>query len=439
MSTPAQAAAPVDDPAAALRSRRAYKAALVGSTIEYYDLLMYGTAASIVFAPVFFKDLPPAVGTVAALGTLAVGYLARPLGAVLYGHYGDKFGRRSALLATLVPMGIATFLIGCLPTPAVIGVWAPILLVVLRLVQGISVGGEWGGSVLVSVEHAPQAKRGLFGSATSVGASVGFLLSFVVWLAVKATMPDDAFLTWGWRIPFLATIALLGVGIYIRLRVEETPVMVKHLEETHGKRSMPIVEVFRNDWRRVLLGIGLIIGPQASQGILTTYAISYATSIGVNANVMLAALISFSAVNIVTIPLWARLSDRFGRKVVFAPAVGGMIVTTLLFFPTINTQSVVLIFVLYSFNFMVLHAAVQGMLAPVLSELFPTSVRYSGTSITFQTTSAIIGLGPVAAASIVAAGGSALWIGVMLSVLCIVSFTCIVRSKESRKLDLTTI
>lgn len=430
---------PVEDGEVARRQRRAYAAGLIGTTIEYYDFILYGTAASVVLGPIFFTGSSPAVGVVAAFGTLAVGYVARPFGAVVFGHFGDRVGRKSVLLVTLILMGLSTLLIGLLPPTAAIGSAAPILLVVLRLIQGIAVGGEWAGSVLVTVEHAGERNRGFLGSATSVGASVGFLLSFLAFTAVSVTLTKEQLLSWGWRLPFLATVVLVAAGLFIRLRLEETPVMKQHLDEELTQRRLPIVETLRDHWRSFLLAVGLWTGPFVTQAVATSYAISYAPTVGVSTNVLLAANISLSAVQIVSIPFFARLSDRYGRKAVYVPAVATMIVTAMLIFPAINSGSTALILTVYSFHFMVLHAAALGALAPILSELFPTRVRYTGVSISFQLTGTLGGLGPLLAASVVAAGVQALWFGVFLGLLCVISLVCVLRIRETRTVDLNSI
>ncbi|TDP37805.1 MFS transporter [Nocardia ignorata] len=268
---------PTDDEPAR-RRRRVYAASAIGSAIEYYDFLIYATAASLVFGPVFFAGASPAVGVIASFGTLAVGYLARPLGGIVFGYFGDRVGRKSTLIWTLTLMGLATAAIGLVPTPDRIGVLAPCLLVLFRVVQGVAVGGEWAGAVLMSVEHAKSESRGLFGSATQTGSAVGLLLSFAAYAALGG-LSEEQFLSWGWRLPFLATLVLLGIGMYVRLAVVESPVMAAQRQSaTTGSGPAPLVALLRERPMRVLLGIGVYAGPFMAYATATSFLVTYATT-----------------------------------------------------------------------------------------------------------------------------------------------------------------
>jgi MHS family shikimate/dehydroshikimate transporter-like MFS transporter len=289
-------------------------ASFIGTTIEWYDFFLYGTAAALVFGDLFFPEAEPLVGTLLAFSTYAVGFVARPIGGVVFGHYGDRIGRKSMLVLSLLIMGIATFLIGVLPTYASIGVIAPMLLVVLRFAQGIGVGGEWGGAVLMSVEHAPQGRRGFFGSWPQMGVPAGLLLSTAVFAFVQAVTSEAAFMSWGWRVPFLASIVLVGVGLFIRLKLMESPAF-ERVKETKTEAPRPIVDVVRKYPREVLVAMGMRVAENGCFYILTVFVLSYGEEeLGLGKSTMLTGVIIAAAIGLFTVPLWGALSDRIGRK-----------------------------------------------------------------------------------------------------------------------------
>lgn len=293
--------------------RKVVFASLIGTTIEWYDFFVYGTAAALVFNKLFFPNVDPVIGTLAAFATFGVGFIARPLGGVVFGHYGDKIGRKSMLVITLLIMGIATTLIGLLPSFATIGIWAPILLVVLRFLQGLAVGGEWGGAVLMAVEYSPEDKRGFYGSWPQMGSPIALFLSTVIFSAF-ATLPDEQFLSWGWRVLFLVSIVLVGVGLYIRLRIFETPAFSEVKESGTGAR-LPIVDVLKNDLRKVLIAAGIVFVTIGGFYVVVTFSLSYGTeTLGISRGVMLTGVIIAAISELITIPIFASLSDRIGRR-----------------------------------------------------------------------------------------------------------------------------
>src|SRR3954463_15137300 len=256
--------------------RQVLGASFIGTTIEWYDFFLYGTAATLVFGQLFFPTGDPLISTLSALGTFAVGFVARPLGGIIFGHYGDKLGRKAVLVLTLTMMGAATFLIGCLPTYESIGVLAPILLVVLRIIQGLGVGGEWGGAALMAVEYAPENRRGFFGSWPQMGVPAGLLLANGVFFGMASLLTEEQFFDWGWRIPFLLSIVLVGVGLFIRLRLLETPAF-SEVQESHTEAQMPIMDVLRNYPKNVLLAIGARVASDGSFYVFTIFILDYAT------------------------------------------------------------------------------------------------------------------------------------------------------------------
>ena len=304
-------------------------ASFAGTTIEWYDFFLYGTAAALVFNKVFFPTFAPLAGTLAAYGTYAVGFVARPLGGVVIGHFGDRIGRKSMLVLTLVMMGAATFLIGLLPTFNQIGLWAAVALVALRIVQGFGVGGEWGGAVLMAVEHAPPGSRGFYGSWPQIGVPAGLLLATGAFSLVSL-LPQDQFLSWGWRVPFLLSIVLVGVGLFIRLRILETPAFAR-MKETGREARMPILEVLRHYPKQVLLAMGARVAENGSFYIYSVFSLTYATQyVGINRSVVLNAILLASACDAVAIPLYGALSDRIGRRPVY---LFGATMTAVLAFP----------------------------------------------------------------------------------------------------------
>ena len=353
-------------------------------------LFLYGTAAALVFNKLFFPTFDPLMGTLASFATYTVGFVARPIGGIVIGHYGDRIGRRSMLVLTLLIMGIATFLIGCLPTYEQIGPWAAFLLVALRIAQGFGVGGEWGGAVLMAVEHAPPRQRGFYGSWPQMGVPAGLLLSTAVFATV-AKLPQEDFLAWGWRIPFLLSIVLVAVSLLIRLRILETPAFTR-MKQTRVDAHLPIVEVLHRHWRQVLLAIGARLGENGSFYIYSVFSLVYATQYGgIDRGAMLNGILLASGGQFFAIPFFGWLSDRVGRRPVY---LGGAVMTALFaypFFRLLDTGSTPLTYLALFIALSVAHAAMYAPQAAFLAELFGTRVRYSGASLGSQLASVVGG------------------------------------------------
>ncbi len=414
--------------------RRAVASSYLGSVIEYYDFLLYATASAVVFNQVFFSSLDPLVGTVASFGTLATGYLARPLGGALFGHYGDRLGRKRMLILTMGLMGVASVLIGLLPTYGQVGALAPVLLIVLRIAQGVAVGGEWGGAVLMSAEHAT-TRRGLWASFTNAGAPSGMVLSTLVLALAAAVTGEEQFLIWGWRIPFLLSAVLLAVGLFVRARVEETPVFTA---AAAGHERPPLVEVLTRHPRTLLLSVGVGFGAFVAQGTLTVFVISYAVQAGFPRPVVLNALTVSSVVAVFGIIGFSALSDRLGRRPVVLTGAIAMAVWAFLIFPLIGSGSTALLVLAVVVGQGVVHASMYGPLAALYSELFPTRSRYTGASLGYQIAGIGAGLAPVVFASVLTGSASALPVSTIIAACCLVSVGCILALGETSKTDLTS-
>ena len=369
--------------------RRVIFASFVGTTIEWYDFFLYGTAAALVFNRLFFPTLNPLAGTLSAYGTFAVGFVARPLGGAVFGHYGDRIGRKAMLVWSLVVMGLASALIGLLPGYDTIGIWAPAILVVLRFFQGFGVGGEWGGAVLLAVEHSGAERRGYHGSWPQMGVPAGLLLSTGLFSAFSAILPNDAFLAWGWRVPFLLSVVLVGIGLFVRLRVLESPAFAAVRDQGRESRS-PLLDVLRKHRRRVLIGAGMRFAQNVLFYVYTVFVLSYGVkSLGYSRGAVLAGVIASAVVGLVSIPFWSHLSDRVGRRPVYLAGAILSLLTAVPFFwlfergPGWVPAAIVLA--------MVGHDMMYGPMAAYFSELFPTAVRYSGSSLVYQFTSVFSG------------------------------------------------
>jgi MFS transporter, MHS family, shikimate and dehydroshikimate transport protein len=370
-----------------------------------------------------------------SFSTFAVGFAVRPLGGVIFGHYGDKIGRKAMLVTTLLIMGVATFLVGCLPTFDQVGVWAPILLVALRLVQGLGLGGEWGGAVLMAVEHSPDDQRGLNGSWPQMGVPAGLVLGTGVFAAVSA-ISGNAFEVWGWRLPFLLSIVLIGVGLFIRLSIYESPAFSR-VRESGTEARMPIVDVLRTYPRNVLLGVGSRIGIDAAFYILAVYSLTHiSTNLGLSQNIGLLAVSIAALIEIFTIPAFASLSDRVGRKPVLIAGAALLGVWPFPFFALLNTESTLLIILALVVGLAVAHAAVYGVQGSFYAELFGTRVRYSGASFSYQISGIFGGaLAPLIATSLYPTGGTAL-IAVYVAAVCALSILCYALAQETYRKDI---
>ncbi|MDQ4063251.1 MAG: MHS family MFS transporter [Actinomycetota bacterium] len=373
----------------------------IGTTIEWYDFFLYGTAAALVFNQLFFPSYEPLAGTLLAFGTYAVGFAARPLGGIVFGHYGDKIGRKNMLVLALLIMGVATFVMGLLPTYESIGVLAPILLVTLRFVQGIGVGGEWGGAVLMAVEHSPRGKRGYYGSWPQMGVPAGLLLANLVFFASSSYIPEEQFLAWGWRIPFLVSIVLVGVGLFIRLRLLETPAF-QQVQESQTEAPMPIIDVLRTYPKNVLLAMGMRIAENGTFYVLTVFVLTYvAGQLGMDQNTGLIGVLIAATIGLFTIPLFGALSDRIGRRRVYLIGAVFSLIFAFPFFWMMNTGSPVLIWLAIVLGVNIGHDAMYGPQAAFFSELFGTRVRYSGASLGYQLASVLAGgLSPLIATAL---------------------------------------
>lgn len=426
----------VTNPAVTTRStvqlRRAVASSFIGSVIEYYDFLLYATAAAVVFGKVFFAALDPLTATVASFGTFAAGYLARPLGGILFGHFGDRIGRKKMLVTTMTLMGVASFLIGALPTYGQIGIWAPVALVTLRVLQGVAVGGEWGGAVLMSAEHAT-SRRGLWASFTNAGAPCGMVLSTVVLTVTAAASGERAFLAWGWRVPFLLSILLLGIGLFIRLKVEETPVFAA----AERSARVPLFDVLRNHPRNLLLAVGVGLAAFVAQGTLTTFLIAYGVEVGYSRQTVLSGLTLSSVLAVAGIIGYSALSDRLGRRPVVLAGAVAMAAFSFLLFPLVDSGNVVLLVVTLVLGQAVIQPAMYGPLAALCTELFSTRSRYTGASLGYQLSGLGAGLAPVLFASILAGGGSTMTISLIISGFCLLTVVCVVLLAETSGNSLT--
>jgi MFS transporter, MHS family, shikimate and dehydroshikimate transport protein len=417
--------------------RKVSLASFIGTTIEWYDYFLYGTAAALVFNQLFFPNVDPLIGTLTAFATFAVGFVARPLGGAIFGHYGDRIGRKAMLVLTLLIMGIATFLIGLLPTYETIGVWAPILLVVLRLLQGFGVGGEWGGAVLLAVEHSPGGRRGFYGSWPQMGVPAGLLLSTGVF-TVFSSLPNEQFLAWGWRVPFLLSILLVAVGLYIRLAILETPAF-RQVQETQTEARMPIMDVLRTNLKGVLLVIGMRIAENGSFFIFSVFVLSYATEqLGLARSLVLAGVMIAATIQLFAVPVWGALSDKIGRRPVY---LFGAAFTLLFAFPSfwlINTQATILVWLAIVLALAVGHAAMYGPQAAFLPELFGTRVRYSGIAFSRELASVVAGaLSPFIATALLAWAGSYWPVAVYLAAMALITIVAVYLAPETFQSDIT--
>jgi metabolite-proton symporter len=389
--------------------RRVVGASLIGTTIEWYDFFLYGSAAALVFNRLFFPEYDPLVGTMLAFATYALGFVARPIGGIVFGHFGDRIGRKKLLMWSLILMGVATVLIGLLPTYNQIGIWAPVGLIVLRLVQGFAVGGEWGGAVLMAAEHGDAKRRGFWASWPQAGVPAGNLLAAGVLALMAGIQPEEDFLEWGWRVPFVLSALLVVVGWYIRNRVSESPMFEKAIDEAEIPPKLPAMDVIRERPKALVLGAGLRVGENISYYVLTVFSLTYLVDVAAETrSLALNALLAGAAVQFFAIPFFAWVSDRIGRRPVYAFGGLGLAVWSFLLFPLLGSGDNALI-VLALVVGLVLHGAMYGPQAAFITELFPTRIRYSGVSLAYQLTAIVAGsLAPIIALALYQKYGSAL-------------------------------
>jgi MFS transporter, MHS family, shikimate and dehydroshikimate transport protein len=420
--------------------RRVGLVTAAGSTIEWYDFFIFTTAAALVFPKLFFSpEFSPLAATLASFATLSVGFIARPIGGALWGHYGDKYGRKPSLVAALLVMAIATFLIGVLPSYATIGIAAPLLLTILRFLQGLAVGGQWGGGVLLATEYAPPERRGLFGSFPQLGVPAGLILGNGLFLIIAASVSPEAFLSWGWRVPFLASIVLIAVALYIQLRIEDTPVfrrLEERLEqqqrEAGAKYGSPLVDVLRNHLGQVLIAAGVFFVANGAFYVLVTGLLDYGERVlGLPRSTMLFAVLVAAVAQAVTIVAASALSDRVGRKPVYLASCAALAVWTPVMFVMIDTKSTALI-VLGVAIALGIHGGMYGPLAALFTEMFSARVRYSGASMGYQL-AAVAGGGfaPLIMTSLLAATGTSLSVSAYMFVMCAITFFSTLAVKET--------
>lgn len=416
--------------------RRAILASYLGTTLEYYDFLLYGVAAALVFPHIFFVSMDPLLATLSAFATLAVGYFARPLGAVVFGHYGDKLGRKAILIITLVMMGTASVLIGLLPTYQQIGIWAPVLLVVLRVVQGFAIGGEWGGATLMSMEHAKPKGRGLAVSIVASGGPSGAVLGTLV-MMMFSSLPNEDFLAWGWRVPFLLSALLVVLGLVIRMNLDETPefeaARKKRLASGEKRSVLPVVTVFRHNSREVLSGVIGGLAPLAFATFAAAFLLNYAVTVGHSRTDALMAMTIANFLHIFTMPCFGAMSDRYGRRPLM---ITGAVLGAVLIWPIFllvnhgGTPALVLALVL---ALPLVQAMMGGAVNTWMGEKFAADVRYSGIAVTFQLASTLgSGLSPLIASSLLAATGgtSPIYVALFFGAMCVVSAVAFYFSAE---------
>jgi MFS transporter, MHS family, shikimate and dehydroshikimate transport protein len=412
-------------------------ASSIGATIEWYDFFIYGTAAGLIFGQLFFTNLPPAVGTIVAFATFAVGYLARPVGSVIFGHYGDRIGRKTMLILTLFIMGVSTFAIGLLPTYETVGAWAAILLVAMRVLQGIAVGGEYGGAVLMAVEYAPEGRRGFYGSWPQVGVPAGLLLASGMF-GLLSLLPGDQFLAWGWRVAFLASVVLVVVGLYIRLQILETPAF-RRVRQSQEEAQVPFMELLRTQPKEIALGMGVRWIEGLVFNAYGVFAVSYVVSeLGLPQLTVLIGVTIAAAFGVILVPVYGSLSDRYGRKAIYGAGTIAFGVFAIPSFMLINTGERGWMWLGIVVALGIIYPAIYAPLAAFWSELFSTRVRYTGVGAVYQFSGIFAsGLTPVIGAALVAVGGGSPWLFVgYMMVATVVSLVCLYLSPETYRRDI---
>ncbi|MFZ0983942.1 MAG: MFS transporter [Pseudolabrys sp.] len=412
-------------------------ASAIGTTIEWYDFFLFGVVTPLVFNKLFFPNFDPLVGTLLAYTTFFVGFISRPIGGIIFGHYGDRIGRKTVLVLTILIMGVATFLIGLLPTYATVGIWAPVMLLFLRIFQGIGIGGEWGGAVLMAVEHSPAGRRGFYGSWPQIGVPAGLLLSSGM-VYLLSYLPEAEFFSWGWRIAFLISAVLVAVGLYIRLKIMETPAFTR-IQESDKVVHVPFFELWRTHGKNTLLGLGARYIEGVTFNIFGVFVVGYlAGTLGLPRQTALAGVMIASAIMIVMLPIYGNLSDRIGRRRMFG--VAGILIGILSFpaFWLMQTKEPLLVWIAIAVPFAFVYPAVYGPQAALFSELFDTRVRYTGISFVYQFSGIYAsGLTPIIATALLPMGGNKPWL-ICLYVLAvsIVSALSVFAMTEAHKRDM---
>lgn len=412
-------------------------ASISGAMLEWYDFNLYGISAALVFSKLFFPDIDPVLGTLAALATFGVGFVSRPIGAVIFGHLGDRLGRKQVLVTTMMIIGSATFLTGLLPTYGAVGLWAPALLVCLRLVQGLGLGGEFGGASLLTVEHAPRARCGFWGSIPQTGPAIGYLIAVLV-VGLFSGLPEGQFVAWGWRVPFLFSAVLLVAGLVVRLRIEETPAF-QAVKDSGRQERLPLVTALRRYPRQLALGFGARLGEAGSSQIYQPFAISYVTtSLGHGRGVALTGVVLYNLVGIALIPLAGTISDRIGRKPIYLAGALFVALSAFPYFWLVDSGSVPLIWAAMALAVLGGAVCMSGLQATMYAEMFGVGVRYSGMSLAYQFSAMVAGFVPAIATSFLVASGGASWpVALLAVVLGLVSAVSTLFLRETRDVDTT--
>jgi MFS family permease len=423
--------------------KRVVTASMAGTVVEWYEFFLYGTAATLVFSKVFFSETTSELNAIfLAFATYAVGFVARPLGGIVFGHYGDKFGRKKLLQFSLLLVGAATFLMGCLPTFGQIGYWAPGLLVALRFIQGFAVGGEWGGAILLVAEHSPDNRRGFWASWPQAGVPVGNMLATVVLLVLTATLSEESFLSWGWRVAFWLSAVVVLVGYYIRTKVTDAPIFVAAQQEAEliKATSFSVIEVLKRYPRGVFTAMGLRFGENIMYYLVVTFSITYLkVSVGADTSSILWYLLVAHAVHFAAVPVVGYLADRFGRRPVYM--VGAVLGATWGFFafPMMNSGNYVVITAAITLGLMI-HALMYAPQPAIMAEMFPTRMRYSGVSLGYQVTSIVAGsLAPLIAVKLLDVYDSPVPISIYLAIACAITLVAVLFTRETNGIDLRTL